>query len=186
MSDKTLNEVLKTIEKKYGDTIAKFGADDLSVDGVLSLGSPMIDYTLYGGVPEGRIIEFSGAEGSGKTSTSFLVAASYCREELKRNPDNPRSIIFLDAMDNELCDCDLLVRGNTQLPVEYLPCFLFHQIHYLNSFLLLLFKRVVIPHSLLVLLWCVLLISLVQSSLQCFLSRHRLNLYHKPRQPCCK
>ena len=96
MSDKSLNEVLKTIEKKYGDTIAKFGADDLSIDGVLSLGSPMIDYCLYGGVPEGRIIEFSGAEGSGKTSTSFLVAASYCREELKRNPDNPRSIIFLD------------------------------------------------------------------------------------------
>ena len=96
MSEKTLNEVLKTIEKKYGDTIAKFGADDLSIDGVLSLGSPMIDYCLYGGVPEGRIIEFSGAEGSGKTSTSFLVAASYCREELERNPDNPRSIIFLD------------------------------------------------------------------------------------------
>lgn len=96
MSDKTLNDVLKSISKKYGDSVAKFGADDLSIDGVLSLGSPMIDYTLYGGVPEGRIIEFSGAEGSGKTSTSFLVAASYCKEELKRNPDNPRSIIFLD------------------------------------------------------------------------------------------
>lgn len=96
MSDKTLNEVLKSISKKYGDNVAKFGADDLSIDGILSLGSPMIDYCLYGGVPEGRIIEFSGAEGSGKTSTSFLVAASYCKEELKRNPDNPRSIIFLD------------------------------------------------------------------------------------------
>lgn len=96
MADKTLDEVLKNISKKYGDNVAKFGAEDLSVDGVLSLGSPMIDYCLYGGVPEGRIIEFSGAEGSGKTSTSFLVAASYCREELKRNPDNPRSIIFLD------------------------------------------------------------------------------------------
>lgn len=96
MADKTLDEVLKNINKKYGDNVAKFGAEDLTVDGVLSLGSPMIDYTLYGGVPEGRIIEFSGAEGSGKTSTSFLVAASYCREELKRNPDNPRSIVFLD------------------------------------------------------------------------------------------
>lgn len=96
MADKTLNDVLKNISKKYGDSVAKFGADDLSIDGVLSLGSPMIDYCLYGGVPEGRIIEFSGAEGSGKTSTSFLVAASYCKEELKRNPDNPRSIIFLD------------------------------------------------------------------------------------------
>lgn len=96
MADKTLDEVLKGISKKYGDNVAKFGAEDLSVDGVLSLGSPMIDYCLYGGVPEGRIIEFSGAEGSGKTSTSFLVAASYCKAELERNPDNPRSIIFLD------------------------------------------------------------------------------------------
>lgn len=91
-----LDSVIKSINKKYGGLIAKYGADDLSVDGMLSLGSPMIDYALYGGVPEGRIIEFSGAEGSGKTSTSFLVAASYCKEELKRNPDNPRSIIFLD------------------------------------------------------------------------------------------
>ena len=91
-----LDQVIKKINKKYEGLIAKYGADDLSTDGILSLGSPMIDYALYGGVPEGRIIEFSGAEGSGKTSTSFLVAASYCRVELERNPDNPRSIIFLD------------------------------------------------------------------------------------------
>lgn len=95
MSD-SLNEVLKKISKKYGNGIAKFGADDLTIDGILSLGSPSIDYCLYGGIPEGRIIELSGAEGSGKTTTSFLIAASYCREELKRNPNNPRSIVFLD------------------------------------------------------------------------------------------
>jgi recombination protein RecA len=103
-----LDSVLKNISKKYGNGIAKFGADDLSIDGVLSLGSPMIDYCLYGGIPEGRIIEFSGAEGSGKTSTAFLVAASFQKEELKRHPIGeewelngephvgPRSIIFLD------------------------------------------------------------------------------------------
>lgn len=105
----TLDDVLKDISKKYGDSVAKFGADDLEVDGILSLGSPMIDYCLYGGVPEGRIIELCGAEGSGKTSTSFLIAASFQREELKRHPvgvewtdragnvhDGPRAIIFLD------------------------------------------------------------------------------------------
>lgn len=104
-----LTDVLKSINKKYGDNIAKFGADDLTVDGILSLGSPMADYCLYGGIPEGRIVEFSGAEGSGKTSTSFLVAASYQREEIKRHPkgiewtdstniirEGPRSIVFLD------------------------------------------------------------------------------------------
>lgn len=96
MSDKSLNEVLKSLNKKFGENVVKIGAESLEVDGVLSLGSPMADYCLYGGIPEGRIVEFSGAEGSGKTSTAFLVAASFQREELKRNPDNPRKIIFLD------------------------------------------------------------------------------------------
>lgn len=105
----SLNSVLKQISKKYGENVAKIGADDLTVDGILSLGSPMIDYCLYGGIPEGRIVEFSGAEGSGKTTTAFLVAASYQREELKRHPlgeewtdstgivrEGPRAIVFLD------------------------------------------------------------------------------------------
>ena len=96
MADLTLKGVLKDISKKYGDNVAKFGADSLEVDGILSLGSPMLDYCLYGGIPEGRIIELSGAEGSGKTTTAFMIAASYIKEELKRNPDNPRCIIFLD------------------------------------------------------------------------------------------
>ena len=96
MAEMTLNGVLKDISKRYGDNVAKFGAEDLAVDGILSLGSPMVDYCLYGGIPEGRIVEFAGAEGSGKTTTAFMVAASYCKEELKRNPDNPRAIIFLD------------------------------------------------------------------------------------------
>ena len=96
MADKSLNEVLKSLNKKFGDNVVKIGAEALEVDGILSLGSPMADYCLYGGIPEGRIVEFSGAEGSGKTSTAFLVAASFQREELKRNSDFPRKIIYLD------------------------------------------------------------------------------------------
>ena len=98
MAKETLNlkETLKAISKKYGENVVKIGCDDLTVDGILSLGSPSADFCLYGGIPEGRIIEFSGAEGSGKTTNAFLVAASYQREELKRNPDNPRAIVLLD------------------------------------------------------------------------------------------
>lgn len=91
-----LTEVLKSIQKKYGSSVVKFGVDDLNFNGVLSLGSPSLDFCIYGGIPEGRIVEFSGAEGSGKTTNAFLAAASYQREEIKRNPDNPRSIVFLD------------------------------------------------------------------------------------------
>jgi len=92
----SLQDVLKDIAKKYGENVIKTGVESLEVDGVLSLGSPSFDYCLYGGLPEGRIVEFSGAEGSGKTTSAFLAAASYQREELKRNPDNPRNIVLLD------------------------------------------------------------------------------------------
>lgn len=91
-----LTDVLKNISKKYGDSVVKVGVEELSVDGMLSLGSPSFDYCVYGGVPEGRIIELSGAEGSGKTTTAFMIAASYQRAEIERNPDNPRAIVLLD------------------------------------------------------------------------------------------
>lgn len=105
----SLQSVLRDINKKFGDNIAKVGADDLSVDGILPFGSPMLDYCVYGGLPEGRIVEFSGSEGSGKTSSSFLIAASYQKIELDRHPidvewtdstgiyrKGPRYIVFLD------------------------------------------------------------------------------------------
>lgn len=92
----TLKETLKQIQKKFGENVVKVGVKDLAVDGLLSLGTPSFDFCVYGGIPEGRIVEFSGAEGSGKTTTAFIVAASYQKEELKRNPDNPRAIVLLD------------------------------------------------------------------------------------------
>ena len=96
MANDSLAEVMKKISKKYGDNVVRVGAQDLTVDGVLSLGSPSLDFCIYGGVPEGRIVEFSGPEGSGKTTNAFLAAASYQRAEVKRNPETPRSIVFLD------------------------------------------------------------------------------------------
>lgn len=92
----SLKDTLKNISKKYGDSVVKVGVEGLEVDGILSLGSPTFDYCVYGGVPEGRIIELSGAEGSGKTTTAFMIAGSYQKEEIKRNPTNPRAIILLD------------------------------------------------------------------------------------------
>ena len=94
--NESLQEVMKKISKKFGENVVRVGAEALTVDGVLSLGSPSLDFCLYGGIPEGRIVEFSGAEGAGKTTNALLAAASYQREELKRHPDNPRSIVFLD------------------------------------------------------------------------------------------
>lgn len=95
-ADLSVSEVLKSITKKYGDSVIKIGVDDLTVDGVLSLSTPSLDFCIYGGIPEGRIVEFSGQEGSGKTTTAFLAASNYQKVELERNPDNPRCIVLLD------------------------------------------------------------------------------------------
>ena len=92
----TLNDTLKQIQKKFGNNVVKYGVDDLALSGILSLGSPTFDFAVYGGIPEGRIVELSGAEGSGKTTTAFLIAAAYQRKEIERNPDNSRSIVLLD------------------------------------------------------------------------------------------
>ena len=73
----TLKDVLKQIKKDYGEAVVKVGVEDLSVDGTLSLGSPSLDFCIYGGIPEGRIVEFSGAEGSGKTTSAFLDYLDY-------------------------------------------------------------------------------------------------------------
>lgn len=101
---KSLSEVLKQINKKNGilkedgslDPIATLGVSETKFQGHLSLRSPGLDYCVYNKIPEGRIIEISGKEGSGKTTCAFLLAASYQEKELKRNPNNPRKILYVD------------------------------------------------------------------------------------------
>ena len=93
---KSVNEILKEVSKKFGADVISIGVEDLTSYGTLSLGSPGFDFCLYNSFPERRIVEFAGAEGSGKTTTGYLLAASYQRKELERNPENPRKILFVD------------------------------------------------------------------------------------------
>ena len=93
----SLTDVLKSINKKFGGQVAQVGVPKLETTGTLSLGSPSLDFCLYNNLVEGKILEFSGLESSGKTTTAFLVAATYIRKELERNPENPRSILFMDV-----------------------------------------------------------------------------------------
>lgn len=91
-----LSDILKDVNKKFGQDVMTVGVEDLTNYGTLSLGSPGFDFCLYNSFPERKIVEFCGAEGSGKTTTAYLVAASYIRKELERNPENPRGILFVD------------------------------------------------------------------------------------------
>ncbi len=79
MSDrrKTLDEVLKNIEKQHGKgSIMKLGDEvDRRIESIAS-GSLKIDQALgIGGYPKGRIIELYGPESSGKTTIALHAIA---------------------------------------------------------------------------------------------------------------
>jgi len=93
----SVKDVLKAINKKFGENVAQVGVPKLNDFGTLSLGSPSLDFCLYNNLVEGKFVELSGLESSGKTTLAFLIAANFIKSELRRRPDNPRKILFVDA-----------------------------------------------------------------------------------------
>ena len=99
MSDikvKDLKSILKDINKKFGEGAAQIGVNKKEVS-KFSLGTPSLDYMTYCSIPEGSWIELSGAEHSGKTLLSYLIAADYIRKESKKPEEERRHIVFVDA-----------------------------------------------------------------------------------------
>lgn len=86
----TLSEVLKSVEKTYGKSSVQQGVELKDINR-LKLPARALNKMLYGGLPRGRLIEFSGAEHSGKTTTALLAVAACQRE----NPES--KCIFVDA-----------------------------------------------------------------------------------------
>lgn len=70
-----LDEVLKKINKDFKAEICKQGVEFTEVKRI-PFSSPRINYMTYGGMPVGRIVEFAGEEGSGKTTTALDLVAN--------------------------------------------------------------------------------------------------------------
>ena len=75
--DKTLEQVLKDIEKQFGKgAVMKLGDNEQREIDVLPSGSIALDLALgIGGYPKGRIIEIYGPESSGKTTFALHAIA---------------------------------------------------------------------------------------------------------------
>jgi recombination protein RecA len=80
-----MDDVLKELRKKYGNSIIYSMKDFIPDDNVsfLSTGSLILDTDLGGGITCGRLAELSGREGSGKTSVALKVCANAQRKGLK-------------------------------------------------------------------------------------------------------
>ena len=71
------NIELKMVElnKKFKANIINMGTDIIEVDKI-PFSSPTANYMTYGGVPVGKVTEFFGGEGGGKTTSALDICAN--------------------------------------------------------------------------------------------------------------
>ena len=85
-----IDVIVKELNKKYGN-IANYGVKQTIYDKI-RFTSPRLNYMCFGGLPVGRIYEFAGPEGSGKTSTVLDIIKN-AQEKYK---DTGKKILFVD------------------------------------------------------------------------------------------
>lgn len=101
-----LDGLIKQINKDYKEKIAFNGDEAVLIKyELVPFSSPRLNYMLHGGLPMGRMIEFAGAEKSGKTTTA-LDMVKQCQikfekeyEEALKSDKNAvlRKVCFVDA-----------------------------------------------------------------------------------------
>lgn len=75
MSKQTLEEAMREVNKKFKSDVLKKGISFNEVRRI-PFSSPRLNYMTYGGMPVGRIIEFAGEEGGGKTTTALDLVSN--------------------------------------------------------------------------------------------------------------
>lgn len=98
-----LDLLMKETAKKYGADTIGYGVNKADYD-KLSFTSPRLNYMTFGGLPVGRIYEFAGPEGSGKTTTALDLIKNAQKKfaeefeiEKQINPDAvEKAVYFLD------------------------------------------------------------------------------------------
>lgn len=86
-----LDELIKDINKQYKEEIAFKGNDsNLYKYELVPFSSPRLNYMLYGGLPMGRMIEFAGAEKSGKTTTALDMVKN-CQKKFEEEYEFAKS-----------------------------------------------------------------------------------------------
>lgn len=104
--NKNLEKVLQAVQKKYGKEMVDVASQRSDREIIShSTGSLMLDIALganrRAGLPEGRIVEIYGPEGSGKTTTALLAIAERQRIEEERaltdKDYEEKMCVFVDA-----------------------------------------------------------------------------------------
>ena len=67
-----LDALCEKINKEWKEEIASKGVKMITTQKI-PFTSPRINYMMYGGLPRGRLVEFAGEEGGGKTTTALDI-----------------------------------------------------------------------------------------------------------------
>lgn len=104
-----LDALIKEINKDYKEEIAFKGEDaSLIKYEVVPFSSPRLNYMLYGGLPMGRMIEFAGAEKSGKTTTALDMVKN-CQKKFEKEYEeacNKKTLKDFDPVMRRVCFVD--------------------------------------------------------------------------------
>lgn len=85
----SLEDVMRDVNKKFKSSIVNQGMVFTKIERI-PFSSPRLNYMTYGGIPCGRIVEFFGDEGGGKTTTALDLV----RGAQKKFPD--KKVIYID------------------------------------------------------------------------------------------
>ena len=86
----SLDEILKSINKDWGGDIIRKGVSEYDYKRI-PFTSPRLNYISFGGIPQGKLIEFYGEEHGGKTTTALDIVANY------QHMDDAKSVLYVDA-----------------------------------------------------------------------------------------
>lgn len=86
-----LDELIKNVNKEQKEEVMTKGLTTYKQFKRIPFTSPRMNYCTFGGIPEGRLIEFYGEEGGGKTTTALDVVANY----QQIHPE--RDVMYVDA-----------------------------------------------------------------------------------------
>lgn len=85
-----LDEVMKDFNKKFKEDLVHYGTSSYDYERI-PFTSPRLTYMTFGGLPVGKLIEFSGENHSGKTTTALDIVANY------QLLDNARKVLWVDC-----------------------------------------------------------------------------------------
>lgn len=89
----SIESIMATMNKELKGNVIQKGvrsAEDYDYKRI-PFTSPRLNYITYGGLPIGKLIEFYGEKGGGKTSTALDIVANY------QHMENAKSILYVDA-----------------------------------------------------------------------------------------